>query len=130
MVWQEGGSGAPRSGCHHFGVTPYYEVKPYLYRFVAKILFPSSFELKTNQFSRKDFYLVLEFTYLCAEKTHYFDGNDIFLSSLVFGPKRGDTTKFRPGATIPSNATVAQYLYSYHWYSYYMPSSGTVSISK
>ena len=31
--------GAARPGCHHFGVTPYYEVKPYLHWFMVKILF-------------------------------------------------------------------------------------------
>ena len=48
--------GGLRSECHHYGVTPYYEVKPYLHWFVVKIFFPSSFELKTNQFSGEDLF--------------------------------------------------------------------------
>ena len=123
----EGGGGAPRVS--PFWVTPYYEVKPYLHWFVVKILFPS-FELKTNQFSGKDFFWFWNSHISGLKKPITLTAMTFFLSSLVFGPKRGDTTKFCPGATIPSNATVVQYLYTYRWYSIYMPSSGTVSISK
>ena len=97
---------------------------------MVKILFPSSFELKTNQFSGKDFFWFWNSHISGLKKPITLTAMTLFLSSLVIGPKMGDTTKFRPGATIPSNATVVQYLYTYRWYSIYMPSSGTVSISK
>ena len=97
---------------------------------MVKILFPSSFELKTNQFSGKDFFWFWNSHISGLKKPITLTAMTFFLSSLVFGPKRGDITKFRPGATIPSNATVVQYLYTYRWYSIYMPSSGTVSESK
>ena len=59
MAWvspevQGGQNGHP--GCHHFGVTPFYEVKPHLHWF-AVIFFPSSFRPKTNQFSVEDLFL-------------------------------------------------------------------------
>ena len=95
-----------------------------------RFFYPSSFELKTNQFNGKDFFWFWNSQISGLKKPITLTAMTFFLSSLVFGPKRGDTTKFRPGATIPSNASVVEYLYTYRWYSVYMRSSGTVSISK
>ena len=98
--------GAAHPGCHHFGVTPYYEVKPYLHWFVVKIFFPSSFELKTNQCSWEDLFLFWN-SHICGPKTHYFDGNDLFFLfglHLFLDRKRVTPRNSAPGATIPSNA--------------------------
>ena len=63
--------GAARPGCHHFGVTPYYKVKPYLLWFVGTIFFPSSFGPKSNQFSGEDlFFYCLWTSHISGPKTH------------------------------------------------------------
>ena len=87
---------------------------------MVKILFPSSFELKTNQFSGKDFFLVLEFTYFWAEATRYFDGNDFFFGCHLLLDRKGVTPR-NSAPVPPSLATLL-------WYSTYIRTGGTVFI--
>ena len=88
-------------------MTPYCEVKPYLHWFVVRIFFPSSFELKTNQFSVEDlFCFVLDFTYFWAENPLlwrqwpflFFFGLHLFLT------EKGSHQEIRPRVP-PSLAT-------------------------
>ena len=57
--------GATRPGCHHFGVTPYYGVKPYLHPFVVNIFFFTLFgpyphlDQKSTAFAAKTFFIGL-----------------------------------------------------------------------
>ena len=92
--------GAARPGCHHFGVTPYYDMKPKLHRFVVNtILFslclvvPILIRTKNPLiFRRRPFFGGSSHTF--GPKTHLFCSKDLFFwSSPIFGTKKGATTK-------------------------------------
>ena len=68
---------------------------------MVKIFFPFSLKLKTYKFSGKDlvFFCFGIYVFLGRKPTSL-TVMTFFWSSPIFGPKRGDTSKFRPGATI------------------------------
>ena len=61
--------GAARPGCRHFGMTPFYDRKP------------------TPLICAKDFFFVFGPHPHSDQKTHSIPGEDLFLSSSIFGPK-------------------------------------------
>ena len=95
---------AARPGCHHFGVTPYYDVKPQLHRFVVNTFLFFTLYLfgqKITDFREDQIVLDRKPSHFAA-KTFFFC---CFSLHIVLIRKRVPPRNPSPGATILSNAS-------------------------
>ena len=110
--------GEARAGCHHFGVTtvgvtPCYDVKPKLHRFVVKtfVFFTlvgphPHLDERLTDFAVKTFFFRASHTF--GPNTHSFCHEDLFLGGCLYlslDRKRVPSQNPAPGATFLSSAT-------------------------
>ena len=93
-----GGSGVARGG-HHFGVTPYYDVKPQFHRFL--IWTKNPLILRRRPFF---FFFFVWPSPTFGLKTHFFCGKDLFLVFANFWTVKGCHREITPHVP-PSLAT-------------------------
>ena len=77
-----GGRGAARFGCHHFGLTLFYNVFDFLFQFIGS---QSTYAAKIREVFGEDLFFMI-FTYFWTEVTEFL-AKTFFWSSLAFGPK-------------------------------------------
>ena len=111
--------GAAHSGCHHLGVTPYYDgnhnstdLRQILFFFQFAWSHPH-LDRKPTDFAAKTFSFLV-FTYFWTESPLMLNRRPFFCSSPIFGTKKGATTKFHPGCHHPWQRHCTDVPYSYH----------------